>query len=86
MMKLTDPALLAGYMAQREITGARLGRKADVSRQFVYQLLGGHRVRCAPERAARIEVALGLIPGTLFKDDDVEPSATQTRTRESTAA
>lgn len=82
MMRLTDPALLAGYMEQREITGARLGRKADVTRQFVYQLVGGKRHRTTAERAARIEQALGLLPGTLFKPD----TSPQTGARESRAA
>lgn len=84
MMKLTDPALLRGYMEKREITGARLGRKADVTRQFVYQLVGGTRSRTSEERAVRIEEALGLLPGTLFKPDDVP--GPEAGTKESAAA
>lgn len=69
-MKLSDPALLAAYMEQREYTGARLGRKAGVTRQFIYQLLNGSRRKCSDERAKNIEMALGLIPGTLFRNDE----------------
>jgi transcriptional regulator with XRE-family HTH domain len=69
-MKLSDPDLLAAYMAKQNLTGAHLGRKAGITRQFVYQLLGGSRRKCSEERAANIEMALGLIPGTLFAPDE----------------
>lgn len=67
MMRLADPALLAGYMADRDMTGARLARNAGVTRQFVYQLLSAKRRSTSAERAASIEKALGLLPGTLFQ-------------------
>ena len=82
-MKLNDPSLLARYMADRDINGAKLARKAGMTRQFVYQLLGGTRHRCSDERAAALEEALGLLPGTIFHSVD---STTQAGVRATSAA
>lgn len=74
-MRLTSAELLRGYMKRHDFSGARLGRYAECSRQFVAQLLNGQVTTCTPELARRIEEALQVLPGTLF----VDPKSTQTR-------
>lgn len=69
-MTLTDPQMLIDYMAQREINGSRLGLKSGVSRQFIYQLRLGRRRKCSEDIATRIEGALGLLPGTIFREEN----------------
>lgn len=65
-MKLRDAALLATYMKARDFSGARLGRYAGCSRQFINQLLHGEKTTCTKEIGDRIEEALSVLPGTLF--------------------
>lgn len=65
-MKIRDRQLLINYMADRTISGARLGRHAECSRQFIYGLRTGSKTTCTPKVAERIEEALGLLKGTLF--------------------
>lgn len=69
-MKLRDKKLLRNYLEHRDMTQARLARYAEVSRQFISQLLSEDtwgKNTCTPMVAERIEEALGLIPGTLFE-------------------
>lgn len=67
-MKLRDPQLMADYMALRDLTQSGLARRAGCSRQFVWQLLNDHtKGTCTDEVAARIEEALSVLPGTLFR-------------------
>lgn len=67
-MKLRDPQLLADYMAVRDISQSRLARRAGCSRQFVWQLLNDPTKRtCTDEVAGRIEEALSVLPGTIFR-------------------
>lgn len=72
-MKLADPRLLARYMTERDITGAQLGRRAGVSRQYIWKLIHNERTSCVPDKAAAIEKALDLLPGTLFQPDPTHP-------------
>lgn len=68
-MKLRDKQLLRNYLEHRDMSQARLARYAEVSRQFISQLLSEEdwgKNTCTPQVAQRIEEALGLIPGTLF--------------------
>jgi hypothetical protein len=65
-MTLTNRKLLAAYMADKDFSQARLGRYAECSRQFIWQLINGDRNTCTKEVAGRIEEALGLLKGTLF--------------------
>lgn len=70
-MRLKDPKLMGDYMKVRDFSQARLGRYAGCSRQFVWQLLNDPAKRtCTREVGARIEEALGLLPGTLFADSE----------------
>jgi plasmid maintenance system antidote protein VapI len=67
-MKLRDPQLLADYMALQDISQSRLARQAGCSRQFVWQLLNDPgKDTCTDEMAARIEQALSVLPGTIFR-------------------
>lgn len=67
-MKLRDPQLLADYMALRDFTQSRLARSAGCSRQFVWQLLNDPaKQTCTDEVAHRIEEALSVLPGTIFR-------------------
>lgn len=65
-MKLRDPELLVAYMEAGDFSQARLGRYAEVSRQFIYQLIKGERTTCTRDVGVRIEEALRVLPGTLF--------------------
>jgi plasmid maintenance system antidote protein VapI len=65
-MKLRDASLLATYMKARDFSGARLGRYAGCSRQFIHQLVHGEKNTCTREVGLRIEEALSVLPGTLF--------------------
>ncbi len=67
-MKLRDPQLMADYMALRDLTQSGLARRAGCSRQFVWQLLNDTtKGTCTDEMAARIEEALSVLPGTIFR-------------------
>jgi plasmid maintenance system antidote protein VapI len=65
-MKLRDNELLGQYLEHKDMTQARLARYVECSRQFISQLVNGHKNTCTPDVAKRIEEALDLIPGTLF--------------------
>jgi len=72
-MKLRDKQLLKNYLEHRDMTQARLARYAEVSRQFISQLLSEDdwgKNTCTPAVAHRIEEALDLIPGTLFEQKE----------------
>lgn len=64
--QLRDAQLLVNWMAEKDMTQARLGRYAECSRQFINQLVVGSRNTCTPIVASRIEEGLGVVPGTLF--------------------
>ena len=67
-MKLRDPQLLADYMAVLDFTQSRLARRAGCIRQFVLQLLNDPAKRtCSDDVAGRIEEALSVRPGTIFR-------------------
>ena len=67
-MKLRDPRLLADYMAVRDLNQSQLARRAGCSRQFVWQLLNDRATQtCTDEMAERIEEALSVLPGTIFR-------------------
>jgi transcriptional regulator with XRE-family HTH domain len=67
-MKLRDPKLMADYMALRDLSQSGLARRAGCSRQFVWQLLNDPtKGTCTGETAARIEEALSVLPGTIFR-------------------
>lgn len=69
-MKLRDKQLLRDYLKHRDMSQARLARYAEVSRQFISQLVSDDdwgKNTCTPIVAQRIEEALDLIPGTLFE-------------------
>ena len=72
-MKLNNPVLLNRYMKSNDVTGAWLGRRAGVDRRFIWSLRHGVKPGATREVAQRIETALGLLPGTLFSEDD-EPA------------
>lgn len=65
-MQIRDHELLVRYMEDRDMSQARLGRYAEVSRQFIHKLVTGEKRTCTPAVAERIEEALGLLEGTLF--------------------
>lgn len=69
-MRVRDHELLARYMADRDMSQARLGRYAECSRQFIHQLTSGAKNTCTPAVAKRIEEALGVLEGTLFMPGD----------------
>lgn len=75
-MKLRDPGLLLAYMEAQDFSQSRLARYADVSRQFVNQLVHGDRRTCTPQVGKRIEEALRVLPGTLFVAEESPTSAT----------
>lgn len=64
---------------------ARLGRYAEVSRQFINQLVSGDCATCTPMVADRIEEGLGVVPSTLFERCK-SPSERQNATVEQRAA
>lgn len=67
-MKLRDAQLLADYLAARDFTQSQLARRAGCSRQFVWQLLNDPtKQTCTDEVAHRIEEALSVLPGTIFR-------------------
>lgn len=67
-MRLRDPQLMADYMALRDLSQSALARRAGCSRQFVWQLLKDPtKGTCTHEVAARIEEALSVLPGTIFR-------------------
>lgn len=67
-MKLRDPQLLSDYLAVSDLTQAQLARRAGCSRQFVWQLLNDPtKQTCTDEVGARIEEALSVLPGTIFR-------------------
>lgn len=68
-MRLQNPKLMADYMANANVSQARLSRHADCSRQFIHMLLTGSRKSCTKPIAERIEEALHLLPGTLFVEE-----------------
>ncbi len=77
--RLRDPQLLMNWMQEKDMSQARLGRYAECSRQFIYQLVRGDRNTCTPQIAERIEEGLGVVPGTLFehfKSPNTRQSAT----------
>lgn len=80
-MTLRDRQLLAAYMQQKDFSQARLGRYAECSRQFIWQLLSGARNTCTKNVAERIEEALGLIPGTLFVANESTATGPQVKKR-----
>lgn len=67
-MKIRDRQVLIASMQARQMTGAGLGRYAQVSGQFISGLRNGTKTTCTPRTATRIEEALGLQKGTLFVD------------------
>ena len=69
-MRLRKRELLKAYREQKGFTQAGLGRYANCSRQFIWQLESGDRNTCTKEVAKLIEEALGLIPGTLFEPNE----------------
>ena len=74
-MKLRDPRLLADYMAVRDVSQSQLARRAGCSRQFVWQLLNDPAKRtCTDEVAGRIEEALSVLPGTIFRSSSALPA------------
>lgn len=75
-MRLRNPYLLSRLMDERDMTGARLGRRAGVSRQFISQLLNQRRTSCSVEIAGRIEAALEVKPGSLFRADAMATTTT----------
>lgn len=77
-MRVKDRDLLTRYMKERDMSGARLGRFAGVSRQFIYKLMDGDKTSCTPTVAKRIEEALQVLEGTLFERN--ESPQTQHRT------
>lgn len=80
-MRLIDPQLLAQYIAQRDITNAQLGRRAGVSRQYIWKLVHNQRTSCMPTKAAAIEQALDLLPGTLFQAESGKSRSKTTKTK-----
>lgn len=67
-MKLRDPQLLADYMAVCDLSQSRLARRVGCSRQFVWQLLNDPaKQTCTGAVAGRIEEALSVLPGTIFR-------------------
>lgn len=54
-MELTDPERLVRWMKHRDISYGELGRAADVSKQFVWQLATGKKRTCKEKTARRIE-------------------------------
>lgn len=59
---------MADYMALRDLSQSALARRAGCSRQFVWQLLKDPtKDTCTDEVAARIEEALSVLPGTIFR-------------------
>jgi transcriptional regulator with XRE-family HTH domain len=66
-MKLRKRDLLTAYREQRGFSQAGLGRYANVSRQFIWQLETGERNTCTKDVAKLLEEALGLIKDTLFE-------------------
>lgn len=65
--KLRDNGLLVNWMAEKDMTQARLARYAECSRQFINQMVHGEKDTCTPFIATRIEEGLGVVPGTLFE-------------------
>jgi transcriptional regulator with XRE-family HTH domain len=66
-MKLRKRELLKAYREQKGLSQAGLGRYANCSRQFIWQLESGDRNTCTKDIAKLVEEALGLLPGTLFE-------------------
>lgn len=86
-MQLRDHTLLVRYLEDREMSQARLGRYAEVSRQFIHQLVTGEKRTCTPAVADRIEEALGLLKGTLFvPHESPQPRQRARQTRQKVAA
>jgi transcriptional regulator with XRE-family HTH domain len=69
-MRLRKRELLKAYREQKGLSQAGLGRYANCSRQFIWQLEGGDRNTCTKDIAKLVEEALGLLPGTLFEPNE----------------
>ena len=69
-MRLRKRELLKAYREQKGFSQAGLGRYANCSRQFIWQLESGDRNTCTKEVAKLIEEALGLIKDTLFEPNE----------------
>lgn len=65
-MKLQSAETLRALMRQKDFTMARLGRSADCSRQFIWQLLNGEKSTMKPITAVRIAEALDVPLELLF--------------------
>lgn len=65
---IIDAQLLREVMIERAINGKTLAAAAEVSPQFISQLLLGQRRSTREETADKIEFALGLASGTIFRD------------------
>jgi transcriptional regulator with XRE-family HTH domain len=85
-MKLRDRGLLTDYMKAGDFSQARLGRYANVSRQFINQLVTGTRTTCTPEVGKRIEEALRVLPGTLFVPNDPHAARSSSASRRTKVA
>lgn len=73
-MKLHDPDYLQFYLAKRDMTQAQLGRRVGATRHTIWQLLNVHPTPgCSAARAAAIEAALEVPPGTLFTEGPPPP-------------
>jgi transcriptional regulator with XRE-family HTH domain len=65
-MTLTSAETLLALMRQKDFTGARLGRYAGCSRQFIHQLLKGEKRSMTPRVAENIAEALDVPLAVLF--------------------
>lgn len=74
-MKLQSAETLRALMRQKDFTMARLGRAADCSRQFIWQLLNDEKSTMKPRTAVLIAEALDVplellfVPSTAIKTD-----------------
>jgi len=65
-VRLLNPALLVSHMEAQDFTQSRLAKHAKCTRQFIHMLTAGKRTTCSDELAERIELALRVLPGTIF--------------------
>lgn len=84
-MRIRDRELLIRQMHYRDMSGARLARSSECSRQFISFLCTGKKTTCTPKLARLIEEALDVAPGTLFVESKSCDSGLQVTSRATAA-
>jgi len=75
-VRLRDPEKLTAALKAADLSGAQLGRRVGVSRNYISKLATGKIQTCSTALAMDIEEALQVRTGALFMRES-EPARTQ---------